>query len=131
MVMVRCCVTAGLLALAATGAGARTFAAQSVTITKSGQWHDDPYHVDSPRHCARFRPTSAEILHYFKKARVVIQQEWMELVWTQCSADGTVTSAGKSYHWHLDQSGRGFVGPSIDKATYLDGPELPFRPGRD
>ena len=131
MVAMRTIGIVGMCAFAATAADARTFPAQSVAILKSGQWHDDPYHLDTPLHCARFRPTPGEILHYFKRAKVVDRMEWMELIWTQCSAEGTVSSAGQTYRWHLDQSGRGYVGRSVMEAVYLNGPELPFRPGRD
>lgn len=129
--MVKPLILAALLGLSTASAATTRFPAQSVTISKSGQWHDDPYHMDTPQHCARFRPATAEMTRWFRRAKIVSRPEWGELVWTQCSADGTVTSAGRVYRWHLDQSGRGNISRTAQDDIYLSGPELPFRPGRD
>lgn len=107
-------------------------ALNSVTITRSGHWQPDRYGTDTPAHCARFRPTPAEVQRWFRRANIVSQSYWFEQTeWTQCSADGTVVSGGRSYPWHLDQSGRGNVGQGLADAVFLSGPELPFRAGQN
>ena len=110
-------------------AGPHSFCADAVKVTEAGHWSPNRYGADTRQHCARFRPSDAEVKRWFKRARVVTKSYWLEQTeWTQCSATGTALSRGQAYTWFLDQSGRGSVSPPRKEDVYLSGPELAFRP---
>ena len=108
------------------------FRVQSVVVEKDGQWREDKHNYQTREGCAQFRLSNKAAARWFAKAKEVTSRVWYEeLDWTQCSAEGTLTTdKGQTYAWRLDQSGRGSVEISPDVRVYLSGKELPFSKSR-
>jgi hypothetical protein len=116
-------------ALAESTHGTFTASIRSVSVITTGEFRsDDRYGQQTAADCAKFKLPNKAALKWFRRSKEVEKETWNEaLDWTQCSASGTLKIAnGNSYHWHLDQSGRGqiIVTPSV--SVYLSGKELPF-----
>ena len=101
----------------------RAMTVASVTIVKSGIYTANPGATETPAVCASFRPSSAEMMQWFKHSRQVTKLYWFEqLDFTPCSAAGTLqTARGERRRWELDASGRGIVFASSGDAVYLSG----------
>ena len=104
------------------------FRVQSVVVAKDGQWREDKHNYQTRENCAQFRLSNKAATRWFAKAKEVTSRVWYEeLEWTQCSAEGTLTThTGQTYSWRLDQSGRGSIEITPDVRVYLSGKELPF-----
>lgn len=104
------------------------FRVQSAVVEKDGQWREASPNYQTREDCARFRVSNTAATRWFAKAKEVGSRVWYEeLEWTQCSAEGTLTThTGQTYSWRLDQSGRGSIEITPDVRVYLSGKELPF-----
>ena len=75
-------------------------AIRSVVVARDGMWHADPNGHQTPESCARFRLSGPAALRWFRRAHEVARHEWLhELDWTQCSAEGMLTTGdGRLHH---------------------------------
>jgi hypothetical protein len=117
---------AGALLAVSVQAMPQSFSVKSVKVEHDGQWHAEPNGHQTPQQCTKFKLAGVAALKWFIRSKEVTQHEWLEeLDWTQCSAEGTLlTNDGRTYHWELDQSGRGRVVVTPAVSVYLSGRNL-------
>ncbi len=121
-----CTIAVLLGAATALSAMPATFRVVSAHVVRDGLFSRAPDQGQTPAECGRFKLSDRAALRYFVHAREVDEHRWREaLDWTQCSAAGTLrTGDGKTYHWTIDQSGRGLIAVTDKVSVFLDGPEF-------
>jgi hypothetical protein len=111
-----------LLAYSAPRSAAKSLGVATLVVEKEAQWVAGSPADDTPEQCARFKLSREAALQYFRTARQVSSQRWVELNYANCSASGTlITTDHRQGNWTIQEFGVGHVKFADGKEAYLSG----------